>query len=321
VVREAPANWFVKMPVLVQRLDRVEYVQRSLLTARLRATAGLAVPRSIVLPAAGKLGQAVARVSSRQAEALAPRMAALQALDMTVLASATWKTVQVQAQQVLSFGDLADGAHGRSDVAQAAAAELHGIRSIVACLHAEFSGIPPALRLAWAETLSEFDEAPSLRNLASLPRWSEIDSIDRRQMQAYVDWLFSQIEPNQPQAVALINDVVRMCLLLASHAPVDRIVSGRLARPVTGVSPGIRIPLRVLDAASVRVGMQAVLYRGEAVVARAVVEDTGALEVSAHVIHTVSARMDLGDDVRVHFDDAAMLSLKPASAKRTLFGR
>jgi hypothetical protein len=121
--------------------------------------------------------------------------------------------------------------------------------------------------------------------------------------------------------VALINDVVRMCLLLASHAPVDRIVSGRLARPVTGVSPGIRIPLRVLDAVSVRVGMQAVLYRGEAVVARAVVEDTGSLEVSAHVIHTVSARMDLGDDVRVHFDDAAMLSLKQASAKRTLFGR
>jgi hypothetical protein len=321
VVREAPANWFVKLPVLMQRLDRVDYLQRSLLTAQVRVAAGLAVPRAIAPPSASKLGQAAARVSARQAEALAPRWAALQALDLTVLASATWKTVQVQAQQVLSFGDLADGTHGRSDVAQAAANELHGIRSIVACLHAEFSGIPPALRLAWAETLSEFDEAPSLRNLASLQRWSEIDSIDRRQMQAYVDWLFGQIEPNQPQAVALVNDVVRMCLLLASHAPVDRIVTGRLARPVTGVSPGIRIPLRVLDAAPVRVGMQAVLYRGDAVVARAVVEDLAALEVSAHVIHTATAKVDLGDDVRVHFDDAAMLSLKPASAKRTLFGR
>lgn len=321
VVREAPANWFVKLPVLMQRLDRVEYLHRSLQTAQVRVAAGLAVPRSIVPPSASKLGQAAARVSSRQVEALAPRMAALQALDLTVMARATWKTVQVHAQQVLSFGDLADGTHGRSDVAQAAATELHGIRSIVACLHAEFSGIPPALRLAWAETLSEFDEAPSLRNLASLPRWSEIGSIDRRQMQAYVDWLFGQIEPNQPQAVALINDVVRMCLLLASHAPVDRIVSGRLARPVTGVSPGIRIPLKVLDAAPVRVGMQAVLYRGNAVVARAVVEDLAALEVSAHVIHTATAKVDLGDDVRVHFDDAAMLSLKPASAKRTLFGR
>jgi hypothetical protein len=177
----------------------------------------------------------------------------------------------------------------------------------------------PALRLAWAETLSEFDAAPNLRNLAGLPRWAEIDSIDRRQMQAYVDWLFDQIEPQQPQAVALVNDVVRMCLLLASHAPVDRIVAGRLARPVTGVSPGVRIPLTVLSAVRLRVGMQAVLYRGDAVVARAVVEDLGLQEVSAHVIHTSAARVDLGDDVRVHFDDAAALSLNGASARRTLF--
>jgi hypothetical protein len=179
----------------------------------------------------------------------------------------------------------------------------------------------PALRLAWADTLSEFDEAPSLRNLGSLARWSEIDSVDRRQMQAYVDWLFGQVEPGQPQAVALINDVVRMCLLLASHAPVDRIISGRLARPITGVSPGIRIPLTVLDPRRLRVGMQAVLYRADTVVARAVVEDLGQQEVSAHVIHTSATRVDLGDDVRVHFDDEAMLSLGAASAKRSLFGR
>jgi hypothetical protein len=138
-------------------------------------------------------------------------------------------------------------------------------------------------------------------------------------MQAYVDWLFDQIEPRQPQAVALVNDVVRMCLLLASHAPVDRIVAGRLARPVTGVSPGVRIPLTVLSAVRLRVGMQAVLYRGDAVVARAVVEDLGLQEVSAQVIHTSAARVDLGDDVRVHFDDAAALSLNAASARRTLF--
>jgi hypothetical protein len=322
VVREAPAAWFVKMPALVRKLDRVEHLQRSLQTAQARVAAGLSVPRPVAVPqGAARLRQAIARVAVRQAEALAPRVAALQALDLNLFAAATWKTVQVQAQQVLSFGDLADGAHGRSDVAQSAAAELHGIRSIVACLHAEFCGVMPALRLAWADTLSEFDEAPSLRNLGSLARWSEIDSVDRRQMQAYVDWLFSQVEPGQPQAVALINDVVRMCLLLASHAPVDRIISGRLARPITGVSPGIRIPLTVLDPRRLRVGMQAVLYRADTVVARAVVEDLGQQEVSAHVIHTSATRVDLGDDVRVHFDDEAMLSLGAASAKRSLFGR
>ncbi len=42
-----------------------------------------------------------------------------------------------------------------------------------------FSGTPAVLRLEWAQTLSEFDAAPNLRNLASLPRWSEIAFVDR----------------------------------------------------------------------------------------------------------------------------------------------
>ncbi|MEY4754884.1 MAG: hypothetical protein RJA44_2559, partial [Pseudomonadota bacterium] len=157
---------------------------------------------------------------------------------------------------------------------------------------------------------------------AVLPRWAEIDVIDRKQMQAYVDWLFGQIEPGQPPAVALINDVVRMCLLLASHAPVDRIISGRLARPVAGVTPGVHIPFTVLDPSRLRVGMQAVLYRGDTVVARAVVADLGQHEVSARVIHTTgTAKLDLADDVRVHFDANASLSLDGLSAGRSLFGR
>ena len=138
-------------------------------------------------------------------------------------------------------------------------------------------------------------------------------------MQDYVDWLFSQIEPGLPQAVALVNDVVRMCLLLASHAPVDRIVSGRMARPVSGVSTGLRIPLAVADTVALRVGMQALMYRNNQLVARAVVEDLGALEVSARVIHTQSDRVELGNDIRVHFDNAAMVSLQTRGAQRTLF--
>ncbi|MDB5801321.1 MAG: hypothetical protein JWL63_2260 [Rhodocyclales bacterium] len=320
VVREAPSNWFIKAPPLLHKLDRVEPLIRTLTVAQGRALAGLATP---VMTASTntRLGVAISRVAARQVEALAPRISAMQNFNIASLANTTWSGIRQQAEQVVSFGDIADGSHGRSDVAQAAATELQNIRSIVACLHAEFSGITPVLRLEWSETLSEFDAAPNLRNLASLPRWSEIDYIDRRQMQAYVDFLFAQIEPNQPSAVALINDVVRMCLLLASHAPVDRIIAGRMARPITGVVPGIRIPLTVLEPARLRVGMQAVVYQGESIVARALVEDLGQLEVSAHVIHTTAAKVDLGDDVRIHFDDSAMVSLTQSSAKRTLFGR
>lgn len=321
VVREAPANWFVAAPPILQRLDRSEPLLRMVQVAKTRALSGLATP--IVAATAGvtKISQAIAGVATRQVQALAPRIAAMQALDLAALAGLTWQGQRVQAEQVVSFADLADGGHGRADVARSAAAELENIRSIAVCLHAEFSAVLPALRLQWAETLSEFDAAPNLRNLASLPRWSEIAFEDRKQMQGYVDWLFGQIEPNKPDAVALVNDVVRMCLLLASHAPVDRIITGRLARPMPAVVVGTRIPLLAIDASKLRVGMQAVAYRGEQVVARALVEDIGNAEISARVVQTLAMQVELGTDVRIHFDDGAMLSMKTASAKRTLFGR
>ena len=325
VVREAPATWFVRLPPIIGRLDKTDHLLRLVQGAQQRAVAGLAVPALRASLAAGasgaRLGASLAQVASRQVAALAPRVAAVQALNLDSLAALTWQGLRARSEPLVSFGDLAEGGHGRADVARAAAAELDGIRSIVTCLHAEFSAVPPVLRLLWADTLSEFDEAPSLRNLASLSRWAELGFADRRQMQAYVDWLFSQIEPGQPQAVALVNDLVRMCLLLASHAPIDRIVSGRLARPVTGVRPGLRIPLAVADTATLRVGMQALMYRNDLLVARAVVEDLGALEVSASVTYTHAVQVDLGDDVRVHFDHGALVGLQAASAGRTLFGR
>lgn len=325
VVGEAPAPWFVKLPLLLRRLDKSEHLVRLLQAAQRRAAVGLAVPVFKATLAAGaggaKLGVSLARIADRQVAALAPRLLAVQAVDLGRLASASWQGIRQQAEAVVSFADLAEGGHGRADVARAAAVELDQIRSIVSCLHAEFCVVPPALRLLWADTLSEFDDAPNLRNLASLPRFAEMAFADRRQLQAYVDWLFDQIEPGQLAAVALVNDVVRMCLLLASHAPIDRIVSGRLAKAVAGVSVGIRLPLAVADASKLRVGMQALLYRNDRLVARAVVEDLGHGEVSARVVHTPTERVDLGDDVRVHFDHAPLVSLQAAAARRTLFKR
>ncbi|KRB18589.1 hypothetical protein [Rhizobacter sp. Root16D2] len=320
VLREAPSNWFVRAPLILQQLDRLEPMLRLMQSAQLRAVSGIALPQ-FIQPAvhANALALGIARVATRQVEALAPRLSAMQGFNIAAVATSTWQAVRVQAEAVVSFADLAEGGHGRADVARAAATELQNMRSVVSCLHAEFSGIPAVLRLQWAEMLSEFDAAPNLRNLSSLPRWAEIGYIDRRQMQGYVDWLFAQIVDNVPQAVALVNDVVRMCLLLASHAPVDRIVSGRMARPVTGISTGLRIPLAVLDAAPLRVGMQALLYRNDALVARALVEDLGSAEISARVIHTAADRVDLGDDVRVHFDSSAMVSLRTQASTRTLF--
>ena len=53
--------------------------------------------------------------------------------------------------------------------------------------------------------------------------------------------------------------------------------------------------------------MEAVIYRASAVVARAVVEDIGGGEVSARVVHTAAASVDLDENVRVQFADTTRI--------------
>jgi hypothetical protein len=218
---------------------------------------------------------------------------------------------------VVSLGDLIDGEHGRGEVARRAAQTFEEIGRIAACLHAGFSGVLPSIRLDWAETLSQFDESPNLRRLGALARWGEIPYLDRYRIQAFADWLFSRINPVEPRADSLMNDVVRMCLLLASHAPVGRIIAGRLPRPIT-VRPGVRLPVTAFDASKLRVGMEALVYRGSSVVARAIVEDIGASEIATRVIHTTQPQVDLDVNVRVQFGASTSLSRVEASRPMVL---
>ena len=308
VLREAPASHFVGAPAILQKIDRPELLLRTLQSAQLRSS----VITQRVMPTfnatAGKLGVHIGQMLVRQTQAIAVRAEAVQRLDIQRLATHSWQTVQREAQAVISLGDIIDGDHGKGEVSRRASELFERIAGVCACLHAEFSGVLPAVRLEWAEVMSQFDEAPNLRNLGGLPRWSNIGYVDRRQMQAYVDFLFDQVPPTVDAAVALINDVVRMALLLASHAPVGRIVAGRMPRPVTAVRVGSRIPLTALDNSRLRVGMQAMIYKGNTLMARATVEDVGQGEVSARLVHTSSVQIDLDTDVRVHFDQAKVLS-------------
>ncbi len=320
VVREAPAAWFGEGPRLLSLLDRTDLLVKTVQSAQLRSQVLSLVPPHAQFVATtstvSKLAGAVANVYARQNLVVSQARSAAVRLDLGALSHLSWQGAFNQVAQVVSLGDIIDGQHGRSRVSRQAAEHFEQIGRICACLHAEFSAVLPSIRLDWAENLSEFDEPPPLRNLASLPRWGEIGYVDRRQMQAYVDWLFGQIQVIEPSAVTLMNDVVRMCLLLASHAPVDRIISGRLARPVTA-SLGVRIPLTVFEPAKLRVGMTALVYRGGEIVTRAMVEDIGMNEVSARVVHTSAASVDLDDKVRVQF--AATTTVSVSSKKISVF--
>ena len=306
VIREAPSQWFSDVPRLLDRLDRPDLLVRVLQSAQLR-TPLLATALRAPAPTS-RIAAAVVGMQSRQLQIVSQVRSLATQLDLTRVSTLTWQGTRDQAAQVVSLGDLIDGEHGRGEVSRRAAQTFEEISRIAACLHAEFSGVLPSIRLDWAETLSQFDEAvPTLRRLGSLARWGEIPYVDRYQMQAFVDWLFSRINATEPRAESLMNDVVRMCLLLASDAPVGRIIAGRLPRPAT-VRPGVRLPLTAFDPGKLRVGMEALVYRQSNVVARAVVEDIGASEVAARVIHTAQPQVDLDVDVRVQFGAATALS-------------
>ena len=259
VVREAPAQWFVDVPRLFDRLDRPDLLVKAVQSAQIR-TPLLAASIAQVAAPSNRLTGAIASMQSRQLQVVSQARAVATQIDLTRVRGLTWQGARDQATQVVSLGDLVDGEHGRGEVSRRAAQTFEEIGRITACLHAGFSGVLPSLRLDWAETLSQFDDSPSLRRLSALARWGEIPYLDRYRLQGLVDWLFSRINPVEPRAESLMNDVVRMCLLLASHAPVGRIIAGRLPRPIT-VRPGVRLPLTAFDPTRLRVGMEALVYR------------------------------------------------------------
>ncbi|WP_139559733.1 hypothetical protein [Methylotetracoccus oryzae] len=314
IVREAPAGWFMQGPKLIGGLDRVEVLAKTLQTAQLRSQ--LTTPRPIGnferIPTG--IATSMAQLAAKQSQSVGlARVAALQ-IDLARFTSLSWLGAQAEATQVVSLGDLIEGEHGRGDVARGAAELFDRFSRVSACLFAAFSGVLPSLRLDWAEQLSQFDTAPNLRNLAGLPRWQEIEITDRRRMQGYVDWLYGQVDTREAAATSLVNDVVRMALLLASHAPVNRIIAGRLPRPVLA-RPGLTIPLVALEPSRLRIGMQAMVYRANEIVARAVVEDIGSAEASARVLTAAGNAVQLDETVRVQFAAAASVSFS-ATAMR-----
>jgi hypothetical protein len=314
VLREAPAAWFATVPNLIERLDRVDLLVRTVQAAQLRSQMfALRAQPAPVVPTASPAARAIALVQARQRQAVLETRQLATTVDVARLSALTWRGARDEVQAVVSLGDLIDGEHGRGEVSRRAAEVYDQMARIAGCLHAEFSAVLPSIRLDWAERLSQFDAAPRLRDLSILPRWPEIEYLDRKQMQGYVDWLFDQIDARELRAQDLTNDVVRMCLLLAADAPIGRILAGRLPRPAVA-RPGVRIPLTAFDPGRLRVGMHALIYSGPQVLVRAVVEDIGG-EISARVVQTAAAEVSLGVEARVQFAEAEHVALARRPAK------
>jgi hypothetical protein len=293
LLREAPVKWFTFVHPLLDRLDRLDVLHATIQVATLRAATTVApVAATLTVGGTGVLGQAIARTFSAQQEVVSRARVATAQFDLGLLAGQSWTASRDRAREVLSLGDLIAVGHGRPDLSQQVSREVDTIGHVAACLYGAFGEVLPSIRLVWAEQLGQFDGPVNLRNLSGLPRWGEIEFLHRREMQSLVDWLFQRVEPREPEAMRMIDDLVRVCLLLASHAPINRIVAGHVQRP-TVVKVGGLVDL-VADLTRVRVGMHVLMYTGTAVVARGVVEDLATGTATARVLQATTSALDIG---------------------------
>lgn len=324
-MRDAPASWFPYVLPLIDQLDQPQLLIRTVQYAQVRASVNhdaqvalRAADQSLALE-----HDSVRRVLSAREDAAARTRAFTAQLDVGELATLSWANVRQRASDALSVGDLADGAHGRSAVARAASAEMENIGHVGGCLYRHFGEVRPAIRLAWAEILGQYDDAVSLRNLAVLPSWGDLELTDRRELQALVDWVYGRVDPANDDAQALISDFVRLCILLAAHAPVDRIVTAGVDQPTT-VQPGARLSLTA-DELTARIGMHVLVYGPSSagggareVVARGVVEDLGGGRAAARILETVTAAVNVASTSVVHLvsptSPAAAFTPTPAPA-------
>ena len=299
LLRDVPVRWFTHIPSLLDRLDRIDTLSHTLTIAKQRAVIDTAPAVAALAPVSDgtKLGTALAGLYQAQRTVVGTYRAQTASVDLAAVATQSWASVRTQAVDVLSIADLVTAVNGRSDVTQRVAQEIDQITRAAAVLLEHFDDVLPAIRLEWATRLSEFDAPANLRNLGSLPRWGEIELLDRRTMQGIVDWLFGRIDVGQSDAVTMMNSIVRVCILLASHAPVDRIIAGSVHKD-TPLRPGIRIDLEV-NLSQVRVGMFVNLYSGASVVARGVVEDLASGLASARVTDSVASVTSLAAGARV----------------------
>jgi hypothetical protein len=289
---------------VLDRFDRLDLLHGAVLNARTRAAFKLPGEAAAVtgIEAAGKLGKGVFKAFSSQQRVLSEMRVRTAQLDLSAFVGLSWRQSRDQVEDVLSLGDLVDGGHGRTDVAQAAAREIEQISRVAGCLYAALGDVLPRIRLDWAERLSQYDDPIALRNLATLPRWGDVEYVERREMQGLVDWLFSRFDAAQPAAVGLVSDLVRICILLASHAPVGQIIAGHVPQP-TVVAPGRRVELNV-DLSKVRVGMHVLMYEQQTVVARGVVQDLASGKAAARILETSRPSLTLDTGARVQFTAA-----------------
>jgi hypothetical protein len=306
-LRDVPVRWLKPISQVFVKLDRLTDIERVVAQAQQRvfygantmqAVSALTVNEGAHTATGSMLASTFERHATRVSKSYQDAAVHLASFD-----ASSWRQAIEPVQRIANIRDLLQVGTSQREVTLAASGLMDDITGVASCLHASFCTVPPATRLRWAELFSQLDAAVSLRVLTVLPGFGQeslgVDYIAWRQMQRMVDWLFAQVADEAPAQDA-INDLVRVCLLLAAHAPVKRIISARIRRPVPAVI-NTRLDIEI-DPKLTRIGMQVLVHAPatQTLLARAVVEDLADGVATARITHApAGASVMLDSTMRV----------------------
>lgn len=302
LLRQSPISWFTHLPPQLNRID-----QPALLLDFINKTALSPVEKSPPIAIQQVNTQFSPFIAPLQATYLAQQQvisqthtAAINRLNISELSSRSWLQIRDQATLTLTLGDLLNGKHNNSTLTNNAAKEFREISRALACLHDGFSNVSATTRLVWAERLSQFDQPVRLANLGSLPRWESLDELAKRELQAVTDWLYGRMNLSQSGARSLLDDLIRICILLASAAPVNQIIAGRIINPAP-VKPGGNITIAI-NPTQVHIGMTVSLFgNNNQVIAEGIVEDLAAELATTRITTTAAPVVQLAENTQARF--------------------
>jgi hypothetical protein len=298
--RNAPASWFPALRTALDGLDKAASVRAAVMAVD--ATRPEYRTISSAVPEQGRAIAAAYKVISAQRNMLAGRRKTSITPRAELIDTLGLKEVRRIYGETATVHDLANGGHGKPEISRQATALIQRLAQLAGCLHANLCGVPARVRLDWAEALSVFDEPMDLRRLNMLRGWQKLSADMRREQQGLVEALHRLVDPGMAEAATAINELIRVAVLLASHAPAGQLISARALQTVRP-APGRLIGLR-LDMTAVRIGMDVVMRSpAGGMLARATVVDMMGMVAQAEITAVLRADVQVTPETIIHVSD------------------
>ncbi len=299
VFREVPLAWLTDAKGLVKLVNEpsvlVDVMKQSKnRTYKILSESVAAETKSYKTYNTHAYGKAMGKIVSANRQYRQDMAKQKTASDLTGLNAKTWAQLADSAESQVSLADLMEKGKGFSKLAVSAAEIMENLEDVAVSLYHLCNELEPAVKLQWANLMSIYDKPVDLRHLETLPSFDKLDFIFRRDLQNMVDWLFSQVDVAVDRARETMNDLVRVCILLAGHAPVSAIVKGYVGAPSTG-KVGDFIDITV-NQGKIKVGMLATVFTGQAMAVQGVVTDVGENATRVQVTQASGGAADFNID-------------------------